>query len=771
VSIRSTPGLHGLEFVDLELDSEGRWVLRLHFIPDESAEPPQPVPPGLTLRNIQLTEGPRDVPSLLRPERLMPGLVPEVVRVVLSSRVAWAEAESGTVLRISLVNLPTLDVHFSGSRFGLDPAGRSSTEDESQVVAPTEIYGSHTYLAKDYASLLKLMQGRLELTQPGWRETSPADLGTVLIEGFAYLADHLSYHQDAVGTEAYLDTARHRISVRRHARLMGCRASEGCGSRAWLFFEAEDDVGHVAAGVELQTPSPNDDASGSTHETFRTMEAMEIYGAHNEMPVHTWGLASWTLARGATKTALLGHYPRLRAGDVLVLEMLRRSADGQVEVGDRTLRHLVRLDRAPVLTEDGPNGSPITEIGWFAADALPFDLVVDALGDGHYSTTARGNLALGAQGRRATPLVDAIRWQGSRLHVAMAGHALLHFEPWYAQRQKVLPARESLWQSPSAAVPAMQVIEQRPDGHDRVWTACTDLMHSGPFDRHFAVEVDDEGDLLVRFGDGQLGRRAPDARRCQVVVWTGVGPAGNVAADTIQELTVPIPGVRAVRNPTPAAGGQVPERTEQLRARAISGVRELRRCITTEDYVTKAREHPLVRDAAATRSWNGSWQVMMVTVLPRESDTLSEQLRVELTDYLSQFRMIGVDIDIGGPGLVHPELELKVFVDASLPMMAVRASIHEALAGQSRRSRKRSFLHPDRWSLGQHLYEGPVVACLAEISGVRWVEVVRFQRRDATEYDVEPGRITIASDEVLRLPHGAGDGLGDGVHLTLVGVE
>ena len=35
---------------------------------------------------------------------------------------------------------------------------------------------------------------------------------------FAYTADYLSYYQDAVATEAYLDTARQRISVRRHVR-------------------------------------------------------------------------------------------------------------------------------------------------------------------------------------------------------------------------------------------------------------------------------------------------------------------------------------------------------------------------------------------------------------------------------------------------------------------------------------------------------------------------------------------------------------------------
>ena len=124
-----------------------------------------------------------------------------------------------------------------------------------------------------------------------------------------------------------------------------------------------------------------------------------------------------------------------------------------------------------------------------------------------------------------------------------------------------------------------------------------------------------------------------------------------------------------------------------------------------------------------------------------------------------------------GPRVVHPDLELTVYVDARLSQMAVRTSIHDALAGRGLGPRRRAFLHPDRWSLGQPLFEGPLVACLAEVPGVRWVDVERFQRLDASEYDVEAGCISVAADEVIRLPRGAADGSGDGIRITIKGVE
>jgi hypothetical protein len=93
------------------------------------------------------------------------------------------------------------------------------------------------YLAKDYASFRQIILDRISLIMPDWRERHVPDIGIALVEVLAYAADHLSYYQDAVATEAYLDTARQRISIRRHARLVDYRMHEGCNARAFVFVE------------------------------------------------------------------------------------------------------------------------------------------------------------------------------------------------------------------------------------------------------------------------------------------------------------------------------------------------------------------------------------------------------------------------------------------------------------------------------------------------------------------------------------------------------
>src|SRR5262245_56559955 len=90
------------------------------------------------------------------------------------------------------------------------------------------------YLAKDYASFRRLMLDRMAALAPLWRERHAADLGVTLVEVLAYVADYLSYRQDAVATEAYLGTARRRTSVRRHARLVDYRMHDGCNARVWV---------------------------------------------------------------------------------------------------------------------------------------------------------------------------------------------------------------------------------------------------------------------------------------------------------------------------------------------------------------------------------------------------------------------------------------------------------------------------------------------------------------------------------------------------------
>ena len=135
----------------------------------------------------------------------------------------------------------------------------SDLDCKQQTVCPPPVRTEPeiNYLAKDYPSFRQLILDRLALTMPDWQETHVPDLGITLVELLAYVGDYLSYYQDAVATEAYLDTARERISVRRHARLVDYPMHEGCNARAWVTIATPGPTRPIAAGeIYFFTASP-----------------------------------------------------------------------------------------------------------------------------------------------------------------------------------------------------------------------------------------------------------------------------------------------------------------------------------------------------------------------------------------------------------------------------------------------------------------------------------------------------------------------------------
>lgn len=189
------------------------------------------------------------------------------------------------------------------------------------------------YLAKDYETFRQLLFDRLAVTMPGWRERHVPDIGVTLVELLAYVADRLSYYQDAVATEAYLDTARTRISVRRHARLVDYRLHEGCNARAWLTIACEADVALPGDAYFVTRQADIDRLAGKKalaaadlapiatrlYEVFEPAivplaGSFRLIAAHGTIAFYTWGDAECCLPKGATRATLLDD-PSVRPSD------------------------------------------------------------------------------------------------------------------------------------------------------------------------------------------------------------------------------------------------------------------------------------------------------------------------------------------------------------------------------------------------------------------------------------------------------------------------
>src|SRR5713226_2204268 len=77
------------------------------------------------------------------------------------------------------------------------------------------------YLVRDYESFRQALINLIPAKLPEWTDRSEADFGIVLLELFAYMADIISYYQDRIANEAFLNTAQERQSVLNHLKLIG----------------------------------------------------------------------------------------------------------------------------------------------------------------------------------------------------------------------------------------------------------------------------------------------------------------------------------------------------------------------------------------------------------------------------------------------------------------------------------------------------------------------------------------------------------------------
>ena len=134
---------------------------------------------------------------------------------------------------------------------------------------------------------------------PGWQATSDADLSVTLLDLFAAAADELADYQDRVMNEAYLATARNRVSLARHARLVDYQVHQGNQAQhvARRPRAAEHD-----ARQEHRRAHPDPDAAAGT--TFLTSERALACVALNDVRLYTWGDTRPALAAGDTEADL-----------------------------------------------------------------------------------------------------------------------------------------------------------------------------------------------------------------------------------------------------------------------------------------------------------------------------------------------------------------------------------------------------------------------------------------------------------------------------------
>jgi len=395
--VRDRPGWNGLDYLEVG-DDHGQRTLTVYFLgkaPEQFQKQANETAEAYArrLRGYIRLEGGRRIRDI----HVTGVEVERAERADEDDRLIVIVDKSGdfSTYTLRLVDVQDIDPRYDQLDFTFKASCPSDLDCAPIPCPPTPLVEPEiNYLAKDYASFRQLILDRLALVMPEWKERHVPDIGIALVEVLAYVGDHLSYYQDAVGTEAYLDTARQRISVRRHARLVDYAMHEGCNARAWVCVEVEGDPTLDPNDVQFLT-GPNDAVPGTvtlirpeqlrnvpTHayEVFEPVSRsgdIRLYTAHNRIEFYTWGERECCLPRGATSATLRDEYiepeppqkpepyeqtaqvqkPKqvtdptpgrerklhLKVGDILIFEEVHGPKTGDKADADPAHRHAVRL--------------------------------------------------------------------------------------------------------------------------------------------------------------------------------------------------------------------------------------------------------------------------------------------------------------------------------------------------------------------------------------------------------------------------------------------
>ena len=699
--------------------------------------------------------------------------------------------------RLSIVSAPGSDQPPEGFDIRL-----SSIEFSFKVECPTDfdcaevqtcppvvsVRPNIDYLAKDYAGFRRLMLDRLSMLVPGWTERSAADLGVTLVELLAFAAETLSYRQDAIANEAYLATARQRISVRRHARLVDYFLHEGCNARAFVHVKVGGAFS-LAAGTKFLSNVPNlpaqiapasrefDQAIASGALVFESTSDVQFDPKLNEkLAFYTWGDLGCCLPTGTTSAWLDGDFSDvLEKGDFLIFEEILDPVPDEVggklseKDADRSHRHVVRLTRVekvndpakPLFVNDDQDDSlVVTEIEWDADDALPFPLCIGVTTHpGEKVSVAWGNIVLLDHGRtidteelggvpksetryaHAARVIDRCKSPLEqdpdldsipvRFRPALSNRPLTHGFALSELLGTGADNRDERWSATSLrrldARDATPLVKQLTSDDGEWEPPKRDLLSSGPDALDYVVEIEDSGRARLRFGDGTHGTRPRSGSEFNISYRIGNGRAGNAGAEAIAHI-VTSDTVTAVRNPLPAFGGTDPEDVEAARRDAPQAFRTQERAVTPADYAVAAQRRPEVQRAAATFRWTGSWHTVFVTADRFAGAAVDQPFETQLRSHLERFRMAGYDLEVDAPHYVPLNIGLHLCVKPGYFQSEVVRAAREVLSNRVLVDGRLGAFHPDNFSFGQPVYLSPIVAAAQAVEGAESVRVVTFQR-------------------------------------------
>lgn len=612
-------------------------------------------------------------------------------------------------------------------------------------------------VTKDYKGFVGLSADWIKIRNPHWADLSPSSLERTLVELLAHHGDMLSYYQDRVANEAFIEDASARHSLRQHGVLLGTSMFDGAAAETLLAFKASS-RGYVKVGAEVTTELGAELAEVVFHVTARSRVVPE----HGELQLAAWpGATTAILPEGADALLLFGKIDELLVGQSLALVHggLGKPGSHTEVVTIIDVEHDQQpgwVDDPEPVTDPTPAEVPVTIVRFHP----PLERASTPWSSP--GLTIFGNLAPARFGRRVTSHIELSEAACS----VRRDHLVEHRHEQSARLRGLLVPEEPVVHRAERQADGTEVtaplIELSTDAEP--WTRVPHLHSSQAYDRHYVATAEEGGGLWLQFGDGVHGRALDLAEpgdtpsEMELRYYVGEPVAGNCGAGVLKRF---VPGQLAgalvdftaeptVVNVLPGQGGRQPETKDAARLRLPASLRHgpLQRAVTLADYAEAARAVPGVARAVA-KNLGGPFNAVLVLCDPEGRTALAPEVVAAVEQRIDAVRMAGREHFVRAPSYVPLEVVLSVCVDVGVVVNRVRDAVLAALLpGEATAP---GFFHPDELSFGEDVALADVLAHVQRMAGVRSVKARRFRRADVLDAPLVQTRIALAPTEVARL--------------------
>lgn len=685
---------------------------------------------------------------------------------------------------------PAYRLSVAGASIWFAPDAQGHLADGAGPVQPPPGKAGINYLGRDYAAFTALMRARVAQIvgqDSAWALDHPADPMTTIIEALAYTADHLSFRQDAAGTESYLPTARHRLSLRRHARLRDYAVNDGCNARTALVFTVKGD-GVIRAGLKVVTQQPGilSMALSEKHQliasttVFETMVETPVSLLRNNLAFALARAAAYTLPKGAIQAQLNSAQTGLVPGQLIAFVQTTAPVGATQPFGAQVVRVLTL---EPVKDNNGTTFA--TLVTWHPEDALTEAMTVAPQGQPGM-VQLYGNVALADHGetidavlrpdtvptgRRYRPMIEVEDPISACPPPAFDAAFAAALDPALDPSRRlclaalmVPSARATLAPDPGRAALAITMKGERPGMAKAfdVWHARADLLASPAAERAFAAAGEDGygGDrrhLFLRFGDGVFGAAPAPGTRFLAKVRVGAGQSGRVSANALVQIVDPPPLISWVTNPLPAAPVRA-ELNESVRLFAATSFRTNLRGIEPGDWERIAHTDPLVAHVSARVGDDGYAPCVIglstiETVPPGASFAIASARLME-------------HAVLGAPPTIEQGVDVPILITLVVccwqgtNIVATRERLLQWIGGGARPDGGAAHFNAVAWPLGRSVLLDELVALLRSDGAVHSVitdptldpriEFRTINGGDTTCENIAAGRITIRPYERAR---------------------